>query len=730
MPENYSSQISVSSVVSGNSEFKKNNQTFSMSASASANASASATSSISFNHSLDIAIKQAAELSAKIANEELNKNLQNTLNTYDYIVVGAGAGGSVVAARLAEDLNIRVLLLEHGHDNTQTSTVISEYDKVLINTPAFFPYLYQRYHGSGSDIEACPTKSDFSTTFQNNSRFYSYPRGNGGGGSTNHHAMVDGRGTPYVYDSIAQLVKDPVWSYENILPYYKKMESYNVDNNNPEIHGYDGWLSIRNSGPMDEDLRQEIADELKRIYDVPFNTDPAVPSQVVGLAIGQEQADKNGNRSNAFTNLVKPMLDKQANLTVKFNSLVEKVLISNDVAYGVTVYDKGYLCEYNITGNKVDKNGNAILPNKELPSSISYYATKEVILCAGAITTPQILMLSGIGPKEHLNNLGINIVKDLQGVGQNLMDHIESTMTFELDPEKIIWGWQAKYMKEFTDYKNLASPKVIKNIEKYYKSNAFETNALALMWDWYSVSNNPNVNPEDPSIINPDSHTHIFNAFFFDFNLDFTKYPNGDNYNVLQHQNDELLPVNIKKSYLFNNQINPANPIVLLSFLSECLQTKATGKITLHNKDPRTSPIIDLALFTDEKAVNINANALMKIRNFFKNSTLRQWAKNPDDYDSIELYPGKEYKTVDDLKNYIKNWQSYGHHISGTAKMGPTNDDSAVLDSRLRVKGIKGLRVVDASIYPTPFLHGYNPSRGIYMMAEVASDFIKKEYLV
>ena len=116
----------------------------------------------------------------------------------------------------------------------------------------------------------------------------------------------------------------------------------------------------------------------------------------------------------------------------------------------------------------------------------------------------------------------------------------------------------------------------------------------------------------------------------------------------------------------------------------------------------------------------------MKIRNFFKNSTLRQWAKNPDDYVSIELYPGKEYKTVDDIKNYIKNWQSYGHHISGTAKMGPTNDDSTVLDSSLHVKGIKSLRVVNASIYPTPFLHGYNPSRGIYMMAEVASDFIQK----
>jgi hypothetical protein len=119
----------------------------------------------------------------------------------------------------------------------------------------------------------------------------------------------------------------------------------------------------------------------------------------------------------------------------------------------------------------------------------------------------------------------------------------------------------------------------------------------------------------------------------------------------------------------------------------------------------------------------------MKIREFIKQSSLRKWSKNPDDYDSIELCPGKEYQTVDDFIRYIKEWQSYGHHISGTTKIGKLDDHSAVLDSRLRVKGISGLRVVHSSVYPAPYLHAHHPSRGIYMIAEVASDFIKEEHI-
>ena len=664
-------------------------------------------------------------------------------NEYDYIIVGAGASGSILAARLGEDKNIKVLLLEHGHDNSSTSPIISDFNKSLMSTPAFYPNLYHRYNNDASidRLVATPTLSDFSTILQPiddpklTSRYYAYPRGNGAGGSTNHHAMVDGRGTPYIYDSIAKLVDDDIWSYESILPYYKKLESYNVPfSDNPRIHGYDGWCPIRRTGPIEQDLRDEIVNELYNILKIPYRTDSAEPEQVVGVSIAEEQVSKDGTRAYSYNNLLQPMLSSHSNITVKFNSLVEKVIIQNNKAVGVQVYNKAYLAEYNTTGNKV-VNGNAILPNKDLPTPTQYYAKKEVILCAGAISTPQILMLSGIGPKEQLEKLNIQVIKDSPGVGQNLMDHIESTITFNLDPNKILWKWQATYMKKYTDYKNLASPKIIENIEKYADPEGLTTNAVALMWDWYALSDDPNTNPDSTDIINPDSHTHIINGFFFDFNLDFTGFPRGDTYDVEQHANDNIMPVDIEKSYLFNNQTNPANPVVLLSFLTECLIPTATGSITLNTTDPRVSPIIDLGLYKDENAVNTNATALYKIRNFVNSSTLTDY-KITDPYypyPDFEIYPGSAYSNIDDLKTYIKEWQSYGHHMAGTAKMGKDDDDSAVLDSRLRVKGISGLRVVDLSIYPATqspglsFLHGYNPSRGAHVIGEVASVFIINE---
>lgn len=678
--------------------------------------------------------------------------MSKEFNTYDYIIVGAGAAGSVLAARLAENPYVSILLLERGHDNSLSSHQISTYNKELISIPANSVELVKRYHSlekttaekrslgppSQCKLEASPSLSDYVTTFQNDSRYYAYPRGHGAGGSTNHHSMVDGRGSPLIYDRIAKAVKDDIWAYKNILKYYKKMENYTVPHANPHIHGKDGWLQIRRAGHPRQDLLGVIADTIVSEFDVPLRSDPADPEQVSGVHFAEEQVGLDGQRSYAYRDLLEPMMKKQSNIKVKFNCLVKKVITEKFHkhhkkirAIGVAVYEKPYLFEVDISGNQIKSMGNqcyAVLPDRELPTPTHYYARKEVILCAGALATPQILMLSGIGPQSHLKKHNIEVVADLQGVGQNLMDHIECNIIYELDPNKILWEWQATYMKRQTDYKRLANPHIQRQIEKFANIASLANNNIGLAWDW-------NANLSRKNLDDPDMHVLVINGFNFDFNYEFDKFPKGDRLHVKEHAKDGYLPdsknpsnrqgVPHLKKTVIESQTDPTNPRVFLTFLNECMRIKATGQITLKDKDARSQPVINLGLWSDDLAVKKIAQMIFNIRRLMKNCNLLQYAKNPT---SFEFLPGPQFDTIEKLTQYVKDWQSYGHHLSGTARMGHSDDDGAVLDSRLRVKGVHGLRVVDASVYPEPHLHAYNPSRGVYMMAEVAADFIKKEY--
>ena len=676
------------------------------------------------------------------------------MNTYDFIVIGSGAAGSVIAARLSENGKYTVLIVEAGHDNRQNSNSISKYQKELMRTTSTFGSLYSRYHQNPSlkkcnGVEVSPSLLEYATV-KENTRFYNYPRGGGASGSTNHHAMVDGRGSIDVYNNIAKYVRDPMWKYKNILPYYKKMEKYLVKDANPNIHGTDGWLNIIRTGPLEEDLRKEMVEVLGEKFNVPYRTDPAEPDQVTGVYIAEVQNSPDNTRSNSFHNLLEPMLNSHKNITIKFNTLVNKIIIkktssskstnsnnsknsnnSNDLkAVGIVVYEKPYIQEYNVTGNKLNPDCTANIPNKDLPKTKEYYAKKEVILCGGAINTPQILMLSGIGPKDELKKHGIKVKKDLPGVGQNYMDHVEATIAFELDPAKFMWVWQATFFKYNTNYKKLASVAVQKTIEKYARStNDLGPTGVSLMWDWV-------VNPTS-NFSYPDVHTHVLEFLYFDYNLNFIKVK-GDDYNEKQNKFDTYLPdkkhpleypgiKDLKLNYE-NRLTNPADPLVMISFLTENLKTKATGSITLKNKDPRESPIIQLGLWKDEEGIRNVAEQMINLRNFMKTPEMIKYAINPCDYSSFELYPGTGIKTEDEFVEYIQNWQSFGHHASGTCKMGPNNDSMAVLNSKLKVRGVDGLRVVDASVFPPPNLHAYNPSRGIYMIAELMSDVIKSDY--
>jgi len=310
------------------------------------------------------------------------------------------------------------------------------------------------------------------------------------------------------------------------------------------------------------------------------------------------------------------------------------------------------------------------------------------------------------------------------------MDHVEATIAYELDPTKFMWIWQATYFKHNTDYKKLASAQVQKTIEKYARPiNDLGPTPISLMWDWI-------VN-EDSNPSYPDTHTHFFESLYFDYNLNFIKLK-GDDYETKQHKYDTYMPDKNKpleypgikdlKVEYDSRLTDPSNPLVMISFLIENLKTKATGSIKLNSSDPRDTPLIDIGLWKDLDGIRNIAKQMLIIREFMKTPEMIKYAKHPSDYSTFEMYPGNILQTEDELIEYIQNWQSFGHHISGTCKMGPYSDNMSVVDSKLKVKGIDGLRIVDASVYPPPNLHAYNPSRGIYMIAEMISDVIKEEW--
>lgn len=470
-------------------------------------------------------------------------NASNENKTYDYIVVGSGAGGSVVGARLALGLpNDTVLILEAGPNNSRASTNLTPNQRAIMDLPSFFPINWQRYHDDNNPdatikFTTAPALLQITSLVDNYVNAYgpgdlremTYPRGLGAGGSSALNACVAGRGSGTANDKFAvslgsvmthnKLLNSEVilWSYEDILPYYKKMERYYPDEDNlndrgdPDFHSQndDGWLSVRKHNKLQADLTgvlddlnpvaNIITDDLSRLMFEKFKTvhsaefpnlnhpnpinDPSDPNTVLGIHVAEESVQgEEGTfikplafpqeaarlttfsvRSNAYEDLLQGVLDTQSNITMQFDTTVEQILWDKTGVrpkmIGVKAYNKEYLQNANITGNKIKDISHvygvpagsvytAFTANKNLPEPTNYYARKEVILCAGFMHTPQILMLSGVGDKTELEAVGITSVSDVP-TGKGVADHLETTVCYNMDPEKIIWQWQAAYLLAF-----------------------------------------------------------------------------------------------------------------------------------------------------------------------------------------------------------------------------------------------------------------------------------------
>ena len=528
-----------------------------------------------------------------------------SLAEFDFVIVGAGSAGCVLANRLSENPSNKVLLLEAGPADKS----------IMIRMPAGVASLITKpnKHNWGFETEGSPQL--------NNRRDY-WPRGKGLGGSSSINGMVYIRGHARDYDQWRQLGLDG-WSYADVLPYFKRSETNEAGGD--EFRGDAGPLhvsNVMNTSP----LYQAVIDAGKQAgYKLTkdFNGE-----QQEGFGYFQLTV-KDGKRCSSSAAYLHPAMSRP-NLKVETNAVTTRILFEGKRASGI---------EYKL--------GDQTMQVK---------ARREVIISCGSIGTPQTLLLSGIGDKEYLQRFGIPVVAHLPGVGQNLQDHLDVNV-------------QYKCTQPVTAYAQVANPLSVIGIGLQYllfgtgpgRSQGLEAGAF--------VKSRPEVGV-------PDLQMHLFNAPFSD------------------HGRKQL------KMHAFG--------------LHMCaLRPESRGFVALKSSEPNDAPLIQpnyLSSQADQRTLREAVKIARKIVN--------QEAMNQ--YRGEELNPGTSVKSDDEIDDFVKRTAITIYHPVGTAKMG--NDEMSVVDSSLRVKGIQGLRVVDASVMPT--LVGGNTNAPTIMIAEKASDLI------
>ena len=519
---------------------------------------------------------------------------------YDYVVIGAGSAGCAIAARLSEDAANKVLILEAGPADTND----------FIHIPATFPLLFKT-----------PLDWNYRSEPQaslNGGTLY-MPRGKVFGGCSSINAMIYQRGHTSTYDTWGKT--NPGWSYADVLPMFKKSETNSRGAS--KAHGGDGPLNVSDlSDPNPITIAMvEASKEAGYAMNHDFND-----GQQEGIGMFQV-TQKNGRRESTAVSYLHPAIDS-GRLTAQAEAMVLKIIVTDGRATGVKFLVDGK--EHTVT------------------------ARKEIILSGGAINSPQILMTSGIGPKDHLEEHGITVIHDLPGVGQNLQDHYMMPVVYTC-----------------TKPISLSQAGNEEQAALYGKGKGLLTSNIGEGGGFLKI------NPESSA---PDLQFHFVPGYF-----------------------------------ILDGVGNPTDGSDAFTILPSLVQSKGKGSVTLASADPKTKPLINPNIFQNESDYDVLIAGMKIARKIIAASAL-------DDLRGKEFLPGPAVQTDEEIKAYINKYIQTIYHPVGTCKMG--NDEMAVVDHELRVHGIDGLRVADASIMPT--IINANTNAPTIMIGEKCADLIRR----
>nr|CAH7753090.1 unnamed protein product [Callosobruchus chinensis] len=562
---------------------------------------------------------------------------------YDFIVIGAGSGGSVVANRLTENPNWTVLLLEAGEEENFFTDV-----PLMAALQSVTAYNWN-YHSQ---------KLKTACLGLNYGRC-SITRGKAVGGTSVLNFLIYTRGNRQDYDSWAAMGNEG-WSYDEVLPYFIRSENCTVCSQiDEEYHGINGYLNIENPGYESPFVKLFM----KAGRDMGYRNND--PNGKIALGFSKVQATmKNGRRCSAAKAFLKPIQDRE-NLHVSKNSRATRILIDSTSkrAYGVEFWKNKQ--KYKIKANK------------------------EVIVSAGAINSPHLLMLSGIGPREDLERVKIPVIQDLK-VGYNFQDHVAmSTLAFLVNQSVTVSDLTVQNPIDIYNY-------LVRGTGPYTLPGGAE--ALAFVKTKLSTNSTDDY---------PDIELVLGAGAL-----------NGDVFGSFR----KLLEI---PDRLFQTVYGPIISKPAFGIALVLMRPKSRGRVMLKDSNPFHWPLIYPNYYERKEDIATMVEGIKMAISIAHSEHFRPYGThlNPHPFPQCSNLPfGSDAYWTCAIRHVST---SLGHHV-GTCRMGPKGDPDAVVDPRLRVHGINRLRVVDGSVMPN-IVAGHT-NAPIFMIGERAADFIKEEW--